>query len=152
MSKRRLMTAAAVALAVALAAAPMSALHSQTPARQDSASRPAWGVNAGTTTMTPPARGNTASLDVRGDTASVREVVTGNLLEIQLGNLAERKASDPSVKQFAQQMVKDTRQWTSSGSHWVRETASRSPPSIRRGSRPSANWKSFPGRISTEPI
>jgi putative membrane protein len=116
MSKRGLKTAAAGALAVTLAAAPMSALHSQTPARQDSVS---WRVNAGTTTMTPPARGNTASLNVRADSGFVREVVTGNLLEIQLGNLAEKKASSHAVKQFAQQMVNDhtamEKQWIALG-------------------------------------
>lgn len=110
MSKRGLMTAAAGALAVALAAAPVSALHSQTPA-QDSAARRTWGINPGRI----PTSGQ-----VSADTASVREVVAGNLLEIQLGNLAERRASNPAVKQFAQQMVKDhtamEKQWTSLGS------------------------------------
>ena len=108
------MTAAAGALAVALAAAPMSALHSQTSARQDSASRRTWGINPGPTTASPQAR-----LDVRADTAFVRDVVAGNRLEVQLGNLAERKASNPAVKQFAQQMVKDhttmENQWTALG-------------------------------------
>jgi putative membrane protein len=127
MSKRTAKKAAAGVLAMALAAAPMSALHSQTPARQDSASHPTWRVNGGTTTMSPPARGNpattttspTARLDVRADTAFVRDVVVGNRLEVQLGNLAERKASNPAVKQFAQQMVKDhttmENQWTALG-------------------------------------
>jgi putative membrane protein len=114
MSKQRLMTAAAGALAVALAAAPMRALHSQTPSSQDSASRRTWRVNPGGTTTRPQ-----ATLDVRADTASIREVVAGNLLEIQLGNLADRKASNPAVKQFAQQMVKDhtamEKQWTALG-------------------------------------
>ena len=69
--------------------------------------------------MTPPVRGNTANPDVRADTAFIHDVVAGNLLEVQLGNLAERKASNPAVKQFAQQMVKDhtamERQWIALG-------------------------------------
>ena len=109
MSKRRLMTAGAGALALALAAAPMSALHSQTPA-QDSAARRTWGINPGQVPT---------SAQVRADTGFVREVVTGNLLEIQLGNLAEKKASSPAVKQFAQQMVNDhtamEKQWIALG-------------------------------------
>jgi putative membrane protein len=113
MSKRRLMTAGG-ALAVALAAAPMSALHSQTTASQDSAMRRTWGINPGLGN-----RRQQARLDVRADTGSVREVVAGNLLEIQLGNLAERKATNPAVKQFAQQMVTDhttmEKQWTALG-------------------------------------
>ena len=56
---------------------------------------------------------------MRADTAFIRDVVAGNLLEVQLGNLAERKASNPAVKQFAQQMVKDhtamEKQWIALG-------------------------------------
>ena len=95
------MTAAGV-LAVALAAAPTSALHSQTPAGRDTASRRTWRVNPGPTTTRPQ-----ASLDMRADSAYVRDVIAGNRLEVQLGNIAERKTSSPAVKQFAQQMVKD---------------------------------------------
>jgi putative membrane protein len=112
MSTRQLITVAEL-LAMALAAAPMSALHSQTPANQDSASRRTWKVNPGR-----PASPQ-AGLDIKADTGSVRQAVTGNVLEIRLGTIAERKATNPAVKQFAQQMVKDhtamEKQWTALG-------------------------------------
>jgi putative membrane protein len=118
MSIRRLMAAAGV-LAVALAAAPMSALHSQTPS-QDSASKRTWGVNPGPTrapgsTTTP---GSTSTVPqattipqaqglVRADSAFIRQATEGNLFELRLGNLAKTKGTNPAVRQFAQRMVTD---------------------------------------------
>jgi putative membrane protein len=99
MSTRRLMAAAGL-LGVALAAAPMSALHSQTPA-QDSAAHRAWGVNPG-----PTAVGSKGS-DILADSAFIREALAGNLLETGLGNLALQKGVNPAVKQFGQQMITD---------------------------------------------
>jgi putative membrane protein len=53
---------------------------------------------------------------VRADAKFIREVAADNLLEVQLGQLAQQKAASPDVKKFAQQMVTDhTRlgtQWT----------------------------------------
>lgn len=41
------------------------------------------------------------------DTTFVRDALAGDLAEIQLGNLALQKSSDPQVKQFAQHMIDD---------------------------------------------
>jgi putative membrane protein len=82
MSIRRLL-AAAGGLAVALAAAPASALHSQATPRPQ------------------------AGPEVRADSALIREATAGNLQEIRLGNLAKTKATNPAVKQFGQRMVTD---------------------------------------------
>ncbi len=45
--------------------------------------------------------------NISADMPFVREVASGNLMEIQLGQLAQNKASNPAVKQFAQRMVAD---------------------------------------------
>jgi putative membrane protein len=52
--------------------------------------------------VTTPAQG-----DISADMPFVREAASGNLMEIQLGQLAQNKASNPAVKQFAQRMVSD---------------------------------------------
>ena len=44
---------------------------------------------------------------VVADSAFIREVEASNTAEIRLGQLAERKASDPRVKQFAQKLITD---------------------------------------------
>ena len=44
---------------------------------------------------------------VVADSAFIREVEASNTAEIRLGQLAERKASDSQVKQFAQRMITD---------------------------------------------
>jgi putative membrane protein len=98
MSIRRLM-AAAGGLAVALAAAPVSALHSQATPRQDTPTNRSWGAP---TTARPQ-----AGPEIRADSALIREATAGSLLEIRLGNLAETKAINPAVKQFGQRMVTD---------------------------------------------
>jgi len=112
MSTRRLM-AAAGGLALALAAAPMGALHSQTPS-QDSASKRTWGINPGPPSTVP--QGATAPQAttvpqaqalVRADSAFIRQATEGNLFEIRLGNLATTKGTNPAVKQFGQRMVTD---------------------------------------------
>jgi putative membrane protein len=45
--------------------------------------------------------------NISADMPFVREAASGNLMEIQLGQLAQNKASNPAVKQFAQRMVAD---------------------------------------------
>ena len=45
--------------------------------------------------------------NISADMGFVREAASGNLMEIQLGQLAQNKASNPAVKQFAQRMVAD---------------------------------------------
>jgi putative membrane protein len=70
-----------------------------------------------TTTTTPPTAQNpTVSTqpgqvstqgDISADMPFVREASSGNLMEIRLGQLAQSKASNQAVKQFAQRMVAD---------------------------------------------
>jgi putative membrane protein len=45
--------------------------------------------------------------DVKADTKWVHEVAADNLLEVNLGKMAERKATNPAVKQFGERMVTD---------------------------------------------
>jgi len=45
--------------------------------------------------------------DISADMAFVREASSANLMEIRLGQLAQSKASNQAVKQFAQRMVAD---------------------------------------------
>jgi putative membrane protein len=45
--------------------------------------------------------------DINADMPFVREAASGNLMEIQLGQLAQNKAQNQAVKQFAQRMVAD---------------------------------------------
>ncbi len=51
------------------------------------------------------------------DSASIRQAVRGNYLEVALGRLAESRAEDASVKEFARRMISDhnsmNQQWTS---------------------------------------
>jgi len=53
---------------------------------------------------------------IQADSKFIREATADNLLEVRLGELAERKATNPTVKQFAQRMVTDHQkmedQWT----------------------------------------
>jgi putative membrane protein len=112
--------APAVALAVALTAAP--AVRAQTPA-QDSAAHRTWNIpgrTPTTTTTTPttttPTTTTSAAAQGVADTAFVREVRTGNLLEIRLGALAAKRSTNPAVKQFAQRMVTDH---TTMGNQWT---------------------------------
>ena len=74
-----------------LAAAPLSSAHAQ--------AKPS--TKATTTT----ARAGKDSIQT--DARFVREAVEDNLLEVRLGDLAQRKATNPTVKQFAQRMVTD---------------------------------------------
>jgi putative membrane protein len=83
-----------------LAAAPFSPLHAQ--------AKPA--------TKATPTHATTSKDSMEVDARFVREAAADNLLEVRLGDLAERKATKPSVKQFAQRMVTDHQkledQWT----------------------------------------
>lgn len=45
--------------------------------------------------------------DLNADSKFIKEAAADNLLEIRLGTLAQNKATNPSVKQFGQQMVTD---------------------------------------------
>ena len=106
MLNRRLMAMAAGALAIGFVAAPMYSLHAQGTA-------PGTGTTPGQTSTsptTPASPGNVnvaARSDVTADASFIREVINGNLLEARLGQTAERKAVNPSVRQFAQRMISD---------------------------------------------
>ena len=45
--------------------------------------------------------------DTASDSSFYRSVAEGGMAEVDLGKLAERKSTDPKVKDFAQMMVKD---------------------------------------------
>jgi putative membrane protein len=127
---RTLVSAGALALLVAV---PAGLVQAQTPTAQDSARNRTWGVNPAGVPTAPPRRTTTTSTTpttpttpttspvttatgVVADTTFVREAQSGNLLEVRLGNVAGQKASNPAVKQFAQQMVKDH---TTMGQQWA---------------------------------
>lgn len=42
-----------------------------------------------------------------GDQAFVKQAIQGNLAEVQLGQLAQQKATDPQVRQFGQMLATD---------------------------------------------
>jgi len=97
MSKHRLMVMAAGGLAMALVAAPIGALHSQV-------------VAPGTNPKTPgtnPAPTSQVQADIRADLPFMQEAASANLMEVQLGQLAQQRAVTPAVKQFGQRMVND---------------------------------------------
>jgi putative membrane protein len=82
MSKRWLISVAG-GLALSLMAMPAGSLQAQAKAKAD------------------------AKADVKADHLWIREAAADNLLEVKLGQLAERKATNPAVKQFGQRMVTD---------------------------------------------
>jgi len=61
-----------------------------------------------------PAHAKTDS--IQADSKFIREAAADNLLEVRLGDLAQRRATSPAVKQFDQRMVTDHQkledQWT----------------------------------------
>ena len=104
-STRRIVMAAA-GLALVLTAAPAHLLQGQT--TQDTAYHP-W---RGPTTTAPPrtptpttAPSSQATGQAVADSAYIREAAGMNMLEVRLGTMATQRASNSSVKQFAQQMV-----------------------------------------------
>src|SRR4051794_31695258 len=93
MSKGLLISMAAGGLLASLVAMPVSSLHAQAkPAVKDTSAAKAK-VDA--------------KQDVREDKDFIRELASDNLLEIRLGELAQRKATDPAAKQYGQRMVTD---------------------------------------------
>jgi putative membrane protein len=61
-----------------------------------------------------------STVGVTADGKLIRDVITDDLLETRLGQIAQQKAVNPSVRQFAQQMVSDHSrmqgEWTSMAS------------------------------------
>jgi putative membrane protein len=116
MLNRRLMATAAGGLVIGLVAAPLYTLHAQ-------GNAPGTGATPGqtSTNQNPPAAQGNVNVSGRGDASAnaalIRELINGNLLEVRLAQIAERKAVNPSVKQFAQRMISDhsrlQSEWTS---------------------------------------
>jgi putative membrane protein len=90
-------------VAATLMAAPVIGLQAQVPQNPDSGNPRTWGKN--------PAPGRTTAPQARSeavnDSAFIRQALTGNVLEVRLGRLAQTKATNAAVKQFAQRMVTD---------------------------------------------
>jgi len=113
MLNRRLMATAAGGLVIALVTVPMYGLHAQ--AQDTSATKnvpgagtapgqrsPDQTVPAGQAQVNVP-----TSTNVSADGKLIRDVITDDLLESRLSQIAEQKAVNSSVKQFAQRMVSD---------------------------------------------
>ena len=126
MPPTRRLTTAAAGLALILTMAPARLLRAQT--TQDTAYRPWRGptttATPGTTTpttttptTTTPTPSSQATGQAAADSASIREAAAMNMAEVRLGTIAGLRASNPAVKQFAQQMVTAhsnmQQQWTS---------------------------------------
>ena len=95
MSRGLLISMAAGGLLAGLVAMPVSSLHAQAkpPVKTQ--------VKADTN-----AKSNLKA-DMKADSYFVHEVAADNLLEEHLGDIAQRRATDPAVKQFGQRMVTD---------------------------------------------
>lgn len=98
MTISRLTVMAVGGLAMALVAAPLSALHSQVVAP---------GTNPRTPTTGPVVPAQTAQADIRADLPFINEAAGANLMEVRLGEVAQRRALSTAVKQFGQRMVTD---------------------------------------------
>jgi putative membrane protein len=90
---------AATGLALVLAAAPARPLHGQV--TQDSTTKKSpWDLPPSPRRPSVQATGQ-----VVADSAYIREVTSMNLAEVRLGQMAELRASNAAVKEFAKQMV-----------------------------------------------
>jgi len=114
---------AAGGLALAFAIAPFSALYSQskpqgtwgTTPGQTNPGTTTTGAPTGTTpgqtptptTTTPTTTSQNSQGDIRADAAFIREAASANLMEVQLGQTAQARATNSAVKQFGQRMVND---------------------------------------------
>jgi putative membrane protein len=114
------------AMAMAFAIAPLAALHSQVVAPGTNPGRGTDTTSTTTTTsgttsnptapqtaatgQTSTAQTSTAQqiqAEMRNDLPFLREAASANMMEVQLGQLAQSKASNAAVKQFGQRMVTD---------------------------------------------
>ena len=65
------------------------------------------GTNPRTPTTTGPVTTSQVQADIRADLPFMQEAASANLMEVQLGQLAQQRAVTPAVKQFGQRMVND---------------------------------------------
>ncbi len=121
MSERLSRAMAAGGLALAFAIAPLSALHSQskpqgaptgttpgqTPTTPGQTPTTPYPTTPSPTTTGPTTTGQTTQGDIRADAAFIREAASANLMEVQLGQTAQARATNSAVKQFGQRMVND---------------------------------------------
>jgi putative membrane protein len=115
MLNRRLIATAAGGLVIALVAVPMHGLHAQVQDTLTGASNvPGTGTAPGqrrAPDQYPTTGQEKVNVATRGDVTAdgklIRDVITDDLLESRLGQIAQQKAVNASVRQFAQQMISD---------------------------------------------
>jgi putative membrane protein len=120
MRNRRLMATAAGGLVIALVGVPMYGLHAQVQDTTAGASNvpgtgtapgqrktPDQTVPAGQGKVPTPTTAGVSTVGVTADGKLIRDVITDDLLESRLGQIAQQKAVNPSVRQFAQRMISD---------------------------------------------
>jgi putative membrane protein len=107
---RRFITMAAGGLALALASTPVAVLRSQViapgtnPRGTDTTKTSTSGANPTTPQPTNPAA---VRAEINTDLPFLQAAASANLMEIQLGQLAQTKASNSAVKEFGKRMVTD---------------------------------------------
>ena len=92
-------------LKTSVCAAAVTALLASFPAAAQNSTRPSATAPAGATTDGK-SSGAAAALD-RSDRKFVEEAAAGGMAEVELGKLAEQKATSDQVKQFGARMVED---------------------------------------------
>jgi len=116
MLNRRLMATAAGGLMIGLVAVPMNRLNAQGTAPGTGATpgqtSPSPTVRTDTTPTVPatgkvPTPAGSSTVGATADGKLIRDVITDDLLETRLGQTAQQKAVNPSVRQFAQRMISD---------------------------------------------
>ena len=112
---RTFIAMAAGGLVLAFAAAPVGVLHSQVvapgtnPRGTDTTRTTTTGATPTTTQTNPAPANNTEAIraEIRSDLSFLQTAASANLMEIQLGQLAQSRASNSAVKQFGKRMVTD---------------------------------------------
>lgn len=124
MLNRRLMATAAGGLVIGLVAVPLYTLHAQVQQNPPAGgTAPGTGTTPGQTSPNPsdPTGQGSVQVATRGDVNAdgklIRDVITDELLSVRLSQIAEQRAVNPSVRQFAQRTVSDhsrlQSEWTS---------------------------------------